>query len=100
MTKLEILDNISREKVVEDIIGNLKASASEEKRNLQDLKQDIYYELLMKPSEVIESLYERGQLRFYITRMIISAIQSKTSRYYYTYKKNKTMTVNIDDTVL
>lgn len=97
MTKFEIIEEIARDRMIEDIIGNLKASASEKKQDLQDLKQMIYLELLEKDSETIEKMYDKGCLKYFVTRMIINNIQSKTSKYYYMFKKNKNLFVDIDN---
>lgn len=64
---------------------------------MNDLEQDIYVELLEKDDDVIETLYNKNQLNYYLTRMVINNINSKTSRYFYKYKKDKLKQTKIDD---
>lgn len=45
----------------------------------------------------INELYFKKQLRFWVTRIITNNIHSKTSPYYYTYKKAQRQSVSIDD---
>lgn len=83
-----IIKELAEEKVVEDIIRNMKISVNEDKENLEDLAQDIYMDLMEKDAEKIEGLYERNELRYYISRIVVNNIHSKNSPYYVKYKKN------------
>lgn len=55
----------------------------------EDLIQDVALLIIEKPPELITKLYNKKQLKFYIAKIIKNNIFSSTSRYYYTYKKNK-----------
>ena len=92
--KQSIIGQLAKDKTVEGIIQNI---AKENDEDYKDLAQDIYMELLEKDEETIEGLYEKKQLNFYLTRMVINNIQSKTSRFFYKYRKNKINQVPIDD---
>ena len=82
-----IIEEIARNKLVEKIIK--KIGRYEDETNLQDLAQDIYVELLFTDEALLNKLYDNSQLNYYITRIVKNNIISKTSNYYYKYKKQK-----------
>lgn len=84
-SKYEIIDELAKNKVIEEIIGNVASNPQED--TLKDLSQLLYEDLLMKNDEKVEKLYETGQLQFFITRMVLNSINSKTSRYYYLFSR-------------
>lgn len=84
-TKYEIIEELAKGKVIEEIIGNVASNPNDD--TLRDLSQLLYEDLLMKPDEKIEQLYEKGQLQYFITRMVLNSINSKTSRFYYLFSK-------------
>jgi|TARA_R110000772_G_scaffold95135_4_gene193351 hypothetical protein len=55
--------------------------------DLDDLVQDIFVQLLTMPKEKLKDIIENGNIRGYFNRMCKLSYYSKTSRYYYTYKK-------------
>lgn len=85
MNKYEIIEQLAKDKVVEGIIDNI----NNKDPDLEDLKQDIYVELLLKDDRLIEQLHEDNKLRYFITKMVTNNIKSKTSPYYYQYKKSR-----------
>lgn len=85
MTKFEIVEELAKNRVIEDIITNVAQNPKED--TLKDLSQMLYEDLLMKDDEKVIQLYEDGQLQFFITRMVLNSINSKTSRYYYMFSK-------------
>ena len=91
----KLIDKIAKDRVVEGIIKNVAKDSKDE--DLRDLANDIYLELLEKSEDCLLAIYERGQINYYITRIVLNNINSKTSRYYYIYKKNKSVTTPIDD---
>lgn len=96
MNRYKIIEQLAKERTIEKIISNI-SKGEEERENLEELAQDIYLELLDKTSEeLIAQLYKDNQLIFYITRIIILNIRSKTSPYYYKYKIDKTRSFPID----
>lgn len=84
MDKIEIIEKIAKEKLVEQIIKNI---AKKEDDLLNDCSQDIYVDLMAKDDELIENLYENKQLNYFITRMVINQIHSKNSTFYMRYKR-------------
>ena len=94
MDKYSIIDEISKDKIVEEIVYNI---GSKDDEDLKDLAQDIYINLLEKEDSLIENLYNTNQLKFYIVKMVVNNIHSKNSPYYTKYKKDKTNKVKIEE---
>ena len=94
MDKYKIIDEISKDKLVEEVVYNIGNKGDED---LKDLIQDIYINLLEKEDNLIETLYNTNQLKFYIIRMVVNNIHSKNSPYYTKYKKDKIYKVNIEE---
>ena len=94
MDKYKIIDEISKQKVVEEIVYNIGDRGDED---LKDIIQDIYINLLEKEDSLIETLYSTNQLKFYIIRMVVNNIHSKNSPYYTKYKKDKINKVKIEE---
>lgn len=94
MDKQEIIQEISKDKVVEEIVYNIGNKGDED---LKDLIQDIYINLLEKEDNLIENLYNTNQLKYFIIRMVVNNIHSKNSPYYTKYKKDKINKVKIEE---
>ena len=94
MDKYKIIDEISKDKLVEEIVYNI---GSKDDEDLKDLIQDIYINLLEKEDNLIETLYNTNQLKFYIVKMVVNNIHSKNSPYYTKYKKDKINKVKIEE---
>lgn len=94
MDKYGIIDEISKNKLVEEIVYNIGTRGDED---LKDLIQDIYINLLGKEDSLVETLYNTNQLKFYIIRMVVNNIHSKNSPFYTKYKKDKINKVNIEE---
>lgn len=94
MTKYNIIDEISKNKLVEEIVYNIGDRGDED---LKDLIQDIYINLLEKEDSLIENLYSTNKLKFYIVKMVVNNIHSKNSPYYTKYKKDKINKVKIEE---
>lgn len=82
MSKKEIINNLAKEKYIETTIGNITTSPYK-----QDLAQDLYIELLMKPDDLIDGLFERDELKFYVKKMIRLNVNSNTSPFYTKYER-------------
>jgi len=96
MGKADIIEEIANQKVLDTIVHNIGGNADDD---LQDLIQDLYIDLMGKPDELIESLYESNQLKFFITKMALNNIRSKNSPYYTNYKKDRTRRLPITDNI-
>ena len=94
MNKQEIIQEISKDKIVEEIVYNIGSKGDED---LKDLIQDIYINLLEKEDNLIETLYNTNQLKYFIIRMVVNNIHSKNSPYYTKYKKDKINKVKIEE---
>lgn len=94
MDKYSIIDEISKNKIVEEIVYNI---GSKDDEDLKDLIQDIYINLLEKEDSLIENLYSTNQLKFFIVKMVVNNIHSKNSPYYTKYKKDKNNKVKIEE---
>lgn len=96
-TQTQIIEEIAKNKIVETIIDNVSKGTFPD---TDDLSQDIYVELLSKPEEKIQQLYENNQLNYFIATMVKNNLFSVNSRYYYNYQKwnnNRTTFNNIEN---
>ena len=81
LSNKEIVDILARDKVVEEICR--KITKGKDSDTLNDLCQDIYIQLL--ESDKTQGMYERGEIKFWISRVLMNNICSNTSPYYRTY---------------
>lgn len=95
--KWEIMEELCKNKVIEDIVLNINKNARESDDNIKDLVQDIYVDLLEKSNDLIVSLYNKKQLKYFITRIALNNIYSKTSPYYTKYKDFNNRSTNITE---
>ena len=96
-TNAQIINEIANGGLVEEIIQGVSYSKFENTENLKDLTQDIYLQLLQMRTDKLNDLYTNNQLRYWIARIVVNSIHSKTSPYYYAYKKAQRQSVSIDD---
>ena len=94
MTKVEIIDELSRTNTVEKIIYKLLPCSKNPFDYPQDLIQDIYLILLNSNENLIVTLYNKGELGFYLLKIARNQLLSVNSKYYYTYIK---LAANSDD---
>ena len=94
MTKYEVIDIIAREHLVERIVNKLLSSSKNPFDCPEDLIQDIYLLLLQKDDDLIVNLYNKGEIGYYLLRVVRNQLLSKNSSYYYTYIK---LGANSDD---
>jgi hypothetical protein len=78
-----LVESIANEKVVETMVDNM--AVPELYRD--DLVQEIYLILLMYNQERLQEIQDKGDMRFFISKLITNNYNSKTSRFYYKYKK-------------
>lgn len=102
----EIINELAKNKVIEKLVANISPggdsspgapSSDRLSSDNQDLSQLIYLTLLEKPNALIEDLYSKGELIFYVIRIITKNVYSTTSPYYRAIKKFKNKTTDIDD---
>ena len=94
MTKYEVVDIIAKEHIVERIVNKLLSSSKNPFDCPEDLIQDIYLLLLQKNDDLIVNLYNKGEIGYYLLRVVRNQLLSKNSSYYYTYIK---LGANSDD---
>ena len=85
MTKNEVIDIIARENLVEKIVFKLLPASKNPFDYPEDLIQDIYLILLNSGENLIVTLYNKGELGFYILRISRNQLLSKNSPYYTKY---------------
>ena len=83
MTKEEIVERVAKEGWVEECIKTVSGGVW--RSEYSDLVQDILMELLDQTK--IVDLYKKGQLKFYIMRIVRNNINSNTSRFFYRYRR-------------
>ena len=87
MTKVEIVDELSRSNTVEKIIYKLLPASKNRFDCPDDLVQDIYVLLLEKDDDLIIDLYNKGELGFYLLKIARNQLLSANSPYYTKYIK-------------
>ena len=97
MTNAQIINEIANGGLVEEIIQGVSYSKFENTENIKDLAQDIYLQLLQMRTDKLNDLYCKKQLRYWIARIVVNSIHSKTSPYFYTYKKEQMQSVSISE---
>lgn len=86
MTKREIIDELSKERKVEELVRNI-VGKNNKRPEIDDLVQMIYLILLEYDDKKIVEMYEKKQLIFFITRIILNQFNSSNSPFHYIYRK-------------
>ena len=94
MTKIEVVDIIARDHLVEKIVFKLLPASKNPFDCPEDLIQDLYLILLNSDENLIVTLYNKGELGFYLLKIARNQLLSVNSKYYYTYIK---LGANSDD---
>ena len=80
-----LISELAENHIVEKMISKLADSSDIKLGFLKDLAQDIYL-CLLEQQQRIESMSTEEQL-LYIQRAVYNNLKSKTSRYFYNYKR-------------
>ena len=83
MSTRGVVEEIARSKLIQECIKVVTGGVW--RSEYDDLVQDVLIELLNQ--EKIISLYQKGQLKYFIMRIIRNNIQSNTSRFFYRYRR-------------
>ena len=83
MSTREVVEEVARSKLIQECI--LIVTGGVWRSEYDDLTQDILIELL--DQEKIVDLYKKGELKYYVVRVIRNNLQSSTSRFYYRYRR-------------
>ena len=94
MTKCDVVEKLYKDGTVDRIIYKLLSSSKNPFDCPEDLIQDIYLILLNSDENLIVSLYNKGELGFYLLKVARNQLLSVNSKYYYTYIK---LGANSDD---
>lgn len=87
MSKIDVIDIIAKEHIVEKIIYKLLPSSKNRFDYPDDLVQDIYLLLLEKDEDLIVNLFNKGEIGFYILKIARNQLLSANSPYYCMYIK-------------
>ena len=83
MSTREVVEEIARSKLIQECI--LIVTGGVWRSEYDDLVQDVLIELLNQTK--IVDLYKKGELKYYLVRVIRNNLQSCTSRFYYRYRR-------------
>ena len=83
MSTRGVVEEIARSKLIQECI--LIVTGGVWRSEYDDLTQDVLIELLDQ-SKVVD-LYKKGQLKYFIMRIVRNNIQSNTSRFFYRYRR-------------
>lgn len=81
-----IVDRLARQHRVEQIISNVCRPCTDT-TTLADLAQMVYLVLLTYDAEKVVDLWEKGQMDFFIVRVVLNQYRSKNSPYYHTLRE-------------
>ena len=84
MTKEEVVEYIARSKLIQECI--LLVTGGVWRSEYDDLVQDLLVEFLNQGKKIVD-LYKKGQLRYYVVRVVRNNLQSCTSRFFYRYRR-------------
>lgn len=86
LSRAAIVSELARAGVVEDAVRNIAGRALLS-GPLLDLVQDVYCILLDCQADRIVHLWESGQIRYYVARIVLNQYRSTTSPYYARYRR-------------
>ena len=84
MSTREVVEYIARSKLIQECI--LIVTGGVWRSEYDDLVQDLLVEFLNQGKKIVD-LYKRGQLRYYVVRVVRNNLQSCTSRFFYRYRR-------------
>ena len=83
MSTRGVVEEIARSKLIQECIKVVTGGVW--RSEYDDLVQDILIEMLNQTK--IVDLYKKGELKYFIMRIIRNNIQSNTSRFFYRYRR-------------
>lgn len=84
MTAYDIIEELAEHRAVEEIVHTVCKVARSE---LDDLAQMIYEALLMYDEKKIVSLYTKGQINYFIVRIVQNQFYSETSQFHAQFRR-------------
>ena len=94
MDRYEIVNEIAKGKVVEQMVCNIAHQSLT--ADLKDLVQMVYLILLEYDEQKLQDLWEHKQMRFFLARIIVTQYRSSLSPFHITYRKFR---CNVDENV-
>ena len=92
LNKNEIISLLAKQHVIEQLVQSLTQSPYKD-----DLCQDLYIDLLNKAEDLITGMYYRGELLYFIRRMVSNNINSTTSPFYQKYERFRNLSTDLND---
>lgn len=81
-----IVTELAQARRVEDIVGRICRPCPDASA-LSDLSQMVYIVLLTYDAEKVVDLWERGQLDFFIVRVVLNQFRSRNSPFYHALRE-------------
>ena len=81
---MTVIEKIIDRGIVEAFVNRFGQGEQEFDRD--DLIQDIYEDLMMKDQEKLAGIWERDEMDYFIYRIVINNLFSRTSRYHRQYR--------------
>lgn len=91
-----IIAELARTRRVEQLVCNI-AHTGELGADLRDLCQMVYCFLLEYQPERIVDLWEHGDMDFFLARVILNNLRSRTSRFHYIFRRFRELSEDITD---
>ena len=96
MNKYEVVKQLAESSTVEKIVFKLLSNSKNRFDAPLDLVQDVYLLLLDKDEELICNLYNKGELGYYILRIVRNQMFSDHSPYFYHYIRFHNLSDDLD----
>lgn len=93
ITRIDIVTEIAKARIVEEMVQ--KIAHQPLNADLEDLSQMVYLILLEYDEEKLSDLWEHGQIRFFIARIIMNQYRSRNSPFFVTFRKSYDIQVDI-----
>lgn len=78
-----MLEQLAKDKVVENLCRNIGVCSN----YIDDLVQEVYLILLEYDQDKLKQIYEKGEINYWLTRIIMNQYCSNTSPFYKKYRK-------------
>lgn len=83
MTNNQLIEQLNKDQTIETIAHNLRVDTE----YFDDLVQEIYLIVLEYNNAKLNEIYEKGQIKFWLSRVMMNTWNSRTSRFFKVYKK-------------
>lgn len=83
MTNNEMIEDLYKNQVIETMAHNLRVDSE----YFDDLVQEIYLIILSYDNQKLNEIWSKGQIKFWVSRVMMNTWNSRTSRFFKTYKK-------------